>query len=368
MGTTPVRYLWLGLVVAVGVTLVVASPALLQRQQVARAERIRSRCVREFSAKRSWRAEITETETGSDGRTSVTRQQMLVRGPDEYRLTLFERDAKGREIVSTTIRTKRALYTRRSNPDGTAELRVLDGPPPSLGVQYDNLLGETVQALADARPLKVVGTESRNGAQVDKLELGPGRFVWVDQATGLPVEEQVLSPNGVAHSVVVTRFDDRVTAPDGQFDPELLGAVDETITEDLGFRPVNDARSAADILGFAPLDVPVPEGFSADTQGYVDPGTPGGDAPLEAAFVSAFSNGGNGVIVTQIARPGVGDAFVPADSDAGSYDAIQVGGKPAAVFRDAVDPRLVFARRDVLVTIEGNMSVPAMQAFAERIR
>lgn len=368
MRTTPIRYMWLGVAVALGATLLVASPAVVRRQQAAHAEQIQARAVRELSAKPSWRAEMTDTETGSDGTASVTRQHLLVRKPGEYRLTLRERDTEGREVVSATLRTKDAFYTRRINADGSTELHILKGARPSLGVELDNLLGQTVQAVADAKLLKIVGSEPRNGQAADKLELGPGRFVWVDQSTGLPVEEQVVSGGTVAHSVLITRFDDQTPVSDGEFDPASLGRADVTTVEDLGFRPVANAGSAAKAIGFVPADVPVPTGFSADVQGYVDPSVPNGDAPAEGAFVCAFSDGANGVIVTQVSRPGAGDSFAPAAADSGSFESIDVGGMPAALFPDAVHPRLVFVRRDVLVTIEGNLTESAMRELAERIR
>ena len=368
MGTTPNRYLWLGLATVVGATLLAASPVLAQRQQQAHAEQVRARCVREFAGKRSWRAEIVETETGSDGARSVMRQQLLVRKPGEYRLTLREHDTKGRAVVSTTIRTASELHTYRTNADGSTELHVIRGVRPSLGVEFDNLLGQTVQAVSDAKPLKIVGRGSRNNRPADKLEIGPGRFVWVDQATGLPVEEQIVSEGKTVHSVVVSAFDAQAPASDGDFEPSLLGVADDVTVEDLGFQTVAVASSAASAIGFAPLNVPVPTGFSADVQGYVDPSVPNGDAPAEGAFVCAFSDGPNGVIVTQVARPGAGDSFVPAAEDADSFDRVEVGGRPAAFFDDPARPRLVFARRDVLVTIEGNLGQSQMTEFAERIR
>ena len=368
MATTRTRYAWLALAVMVGAVLLVAAPAIVRRQNVARAEQIRARCVREFSAKSAWRAEITETEQASDGGRSVMRQELLVRRPGEYRLTLRERDTNDREVVSTTIRTGDAFYTYRRGADGSTELHVIRGARPSLGVELDNLLGQTVQAVGEATPLKVVGRGSRNDRPADKLELGPGRFVWVDQATGLPVEEQVVSGDKVVHSVRITAFDDQVPAPDGEFDPASLGAADTTTVEDLGFRPGVSAQAAAREIGFTPLDVPAPEGFSADLEGYVDPRVPNGDAPAEAAYVSRFSRRPAGVIVTQVARPGTGDSFVPADADEGSSKRVEVDGRPAVFFGDPVRPRLVFARRDVLVTVEGNLAESAMTEFAEQIR
>ena len=338
MATTRTRYAWLALAVMMGAVLLVAAPSFVRQQNVARAEQIRARCVREFSAKGAWRAEITETENGSDGGRSVMRQELLVRRPGEYRLTLHERDTNNREVASTTLRTADAFYTHRRNADGSTELHVIRGAGPALGVEIDNLLGQTVMAVGEAAPLKVVGRGSRNDRPADKLELGPGRFVWVDQATGLPVEEQVVSNGKVVHSVRITAFDDQAPAPDGEFDPASLGAADSTTVEDLGFRPGVSAQAAAREIGFTPIDVPAPEGFSADVQGYVDPAVPNGDAPAEAAYVCLFSKRPAGVIVTQVARPGAGDSFVPAGTDEGSFKRVEVGGRPAALFGDPSAP------------------------------
>jgi hypothetical protein len=59
---------------------------------------------------------------------------------------------------------------------------------------------------------------------------------------------------------------------------------------------------------------------------------------------------------------------VPADTDEGSFERVEIGGKPAALFRDPSRLRLVLARGDVLVTVEGNVAEAVVNQIAERIR
>ena len=84
-------------------------------------------------------------------------------------------------------------------------------------------------------------------------------------------------------------FDADARPSDDEFDPASLGEADAVTVEDLGFRAVEDPSAAEAVIGFAPLQVPAPDGFSADVQGYVDPRVPNGDAPAEGAFVHAPS-------------------------------------------------------------------------------
>jgi outer membrane lipoprotein-sorting protein len=360
----------IALALAVGAALAVSQvPAFARRVQVAQAEAIRTRIIGALAAKRSWRADIVQTETGSDGKRSVMRERLLVRRPGESRLELTETDSKGRSVVSTTVRSGDRMVTRRINTDGSTIAHIVTGVRPSLGIELDNALGQTVQAVAEATPLKVVGRDSRAGVDADKLQLDPEHYVWVARGTSLPVEEQVVADGLVAHDVTFPNVQADAAADDSDFDPSKLGSVDETTTEDLGFRPVGSARSAVAAIGFVPLNVTAPRGFSAGTQGYVDPTVPNGDAPAEAAYVSTFSSGTDSVLVTQVHREGIGDA-VPSAAVEGPdpAQAITVGGHPAAIYDDGTRCQLVFARKDVLVTIEGELSESNMRAFAEQIR
>ena len=370
MTNIPIRRAIIILALAVGVALVLAgAPAVAGRVQSARAEAIRTRCVSELGAQRSWQADVVQTETGSDGSRAALRERLLVRRSGESRLTLTETDTKGDRVVSTTIRAHGRMVTRRVNADGSTELHIIKGVRPTLGTELDNVLGQTVQAVSDARPLKVVGQGMRAGADADQLQLEAGHYVWVARSTGLPVEEQVVSDGTVVHDITFSNVVADASAPDSAFDVASLGTADQTVTEDLGFRQVASPGAAAPAIGFVPLNVPTPDGFSADVQGYVDPAVSNGDSSPEAAFVTSFSNGTDGVLVTQVHRAGIGDA-VPDAADEGPDPAraIIVAGHPAVVYDDGTRCQLVFARRDVLVTIEGALSESDMKAYAEQIR
>ena len=358
----------IGLALVLGAATLAALPAAGRWQQVAHAQQIRTRCVHALDAKRSWKARIVQTETGSDGKCGVTSEEVLVRRPGSYRLTLSETDEKGRPVVSTSIRTEGELYTRRVNADGSSVLHVVKGIRPSVGIELDNSLGQAVQAVSEAPQLTVAGQGVRGGRVADKLQLEPGQFVWVDRESGMPIEQQAGSAEFVADDVVFSDVQANVPAPDSEFDPSALGGADSTVVEDLGFRNASAARATA-AIGFSPLSVPVPNGFSLDQQGYVDSKVPNGDAPTVPSFVSAFSNGLDGVVVTQVLRPGLGDS-VPAAATEGpdAPASITVGGKPAIYYEDAFRRQLVFARGDILVTVEGSMSESAMEELAGSIR
>ena len=370
MMNIPMRRVGLAFMLAVGAVLVLASvPAFGRRAQVARAAAVRARCVAALGAKRSWRADIVQTEIGSDGSRAVLREQLLVRRTGESRLTLTETDTEGRRVVSTTIRSGDRMTTRRVDADGSTVLHVIKGVRPTLGTELDNALGQTVQAIADASPLRVVGRATRAGEDTDKLQLGPGLYAWVSARTGLPVEEQIVSDGAVAHDMTFSNVEADVAVNDSDFDAASLGHADRTVTEDLGFREVTSPGAAAAKIGFMPLCVAHPQGFSLDEQGFVDPGIPGGDAGSEAAFVQAFSNGVDRVLITQVHRAGLGDS-VPAAASEGPdpATATSVAGHPAVAYDDGSRCQLVLARRDILVTIEGQMSESNMKAFAEQIR
>jgi outer membrane lipoprotein-sorting protein len=367
MGINPMRRVWLGVALIAGTAVLVVVPALAKNQQLARAEEIRSRCVRELSSKRSWHAVIVETETGSDGKREVVRQDLLVRRPGQYRLTVRETDDKGRPVVATTVRDRSGVYTHRTNADGSTEMHIVRGVRPSLGVEFDNLIGQTVQAVGEAKPLGIVGRETRAGRAVDKLALGADRYVWVDQESGIPVGEQVLSGSTVAHDITVAQFEDGAPAPDSEFSAASLGSADTTITEDLGFREAS-ATLAQPVIGFAPCDVPALPGYTADTSGYTDPRSKTGEGPVEAAYITAFSNGTSGVIVTQVLRPGAGEFLASGSSSADGAEKVDLDGTTGLYYADAAHPQLVFVRRDILVTVEGNLPLSAMMDLAQGIR
>jgi outer membrane lipoprotein-sorting protein len=370
MTNTTIRRAGIALALAVGATVVLLqAPAFAHRVQVARAEAVRTRCIGALGARRSWSADVVQTENGTDGKRSVSREELLVRRSGESRIALTETDSQGHSVVSTTIRHGSRMVTRRVNADGSTITHVLEGVRPAIGINLDNALGQTVQAVADAKPLKVVGRDEKGGADSDKLQLGPGHYVWISRATGLPVEEQVVSDGDVAHDVRFSDVQADAPASDSEFDASRLGSADETVTEDLGFREVASPATAVATIGFTPLSVLSPQGFSAGVQGYVDPSVPTGDAPAEAAFVSSFSNGTDDVLVTQARRTSIGDAVPPGAHDGPDpARAISVAGHPAVIYDDGMRRQLVFARRDVLVTIEGEMSESSMRAFAEQIR
>lgn len=345
-----------------------AVPALLERATVAHAEELRTRCVKGFSTKRAWRAELVVTERGSDGERASQVQQLVVRGPGQYRLVVRERDGRGREVVSTTVRTGSTMRTVRTLGDGSTELHLVSGMRPVLSLGRDNLLGQTVEAVASTRALKVVGSGSHGGRPTDRLALGADRFVWVDRETGLPVEEQVVSNGEVVHSVQVRHFEDDAAISDAEFAAATVSGARALIEEDLGFREVAGPADASIALGFTPRSVDPSAGLAVRLQGYVDPTVTIGDGPAEGAFVVALAGSRGEAIVTQVARDDAAGTVAAALGGADDGRGVLVAGQPAVVFDEAGLVRLVFAREGLLVTVETDLGEAEAISLAEGVR
>lgn len=361
--------------IAVGVAAVMLASAasavvvMLGGTASASADEARTRCVRALRSKRAWRATYVETEHGSDGKQSVVRTEVTVRRPGDYRVVVTEHDERGREVVATSIRVDGTLYTRRVEEDGKAVMHVMNGVRPSLGVEMDNVLGETIQSVADATTLRLVGSERVQGHMAQKLELAPNRFVWVDSESGLPIREQEVSGKTVCREVRFEAVEADPVVTDADFAVASLGSVDSTVVEDLGFRPVENPSQASGVLGFDPIPVTAPAGYRIAGQGYCDPSVSPGDREPEAAYVTLLVNGVNSMLVTQSHRPGLGDDMYPVSAD--EPDApreIDLGGRRALIHNDPAGAQLMLARRDVLISVEANISDEALVAFGNTIQ
>jgi len=358
-------------VAAVATALVVAGVVTagmwLGGRERASAAEIKTRCLRALRVGRSWKARVTETETGSDGTESVMKRDVVVHGPDAYRVTMTERDERGRDVVSTTLRVGTTLYMRRVEPDGSVVLRVTSGVPPELGVMMDNVVGEMVSSVVDSARLRQVRRENVRGRPAYKLETAPEHYVWVDESIGLPLKEQILSDGKVNHEVDVDSIDINATIASGELGAASLGPASRTETEDLGFRPTDGPPAARRHVGFCPLVVPLPTGFSAGVQGYIDPQAAVGGG----SYIASFERGTEGVLVTQMRRDGLDGAVGIAsdERETGGPGQLQVSvdGRPAVFFPDTTAPRLQFAVGDVLLTIEGPLSMQDMLALAEKV-
>jgi len=361
--------------VAVGLAAVMVASAasalvvMFQGPNSANAEEARTQCVRALRATRSWRAKYVETQKGSDGTKSVVRTEVTVRQPGDFRMVVRERDESGNEVVSTTIRSGDTLYTRRVGETGEPVLHIMKGVRPSLGIEMDNALGETVQSVAEATTLKVVGSESVRGRSTRKLELAPDRFVWIDSGTGLPVREREMSGETVQREVGFESFDAEPVVTDADFAISSLGSVESTVVEDLGYRPVASPTDAWGVLGFEPVELAAPAGYTVLEQGYCDPGVSAGDREPEAAFVTLLSDGTDSLLVTQTSRPGLGDTMYPVGGEAPDAPrVVDVGGRAAMLYSDTTGGQLTLARRDILVSVEGNVSDETLIAFGNTIR
>lgn len=360
---------------AVGLaTVMVASTATalvvtLAGTSSASADEARMRCVRALRTKRAWRAKYVEIENGSDGTKSVVRTEVTVRQPGDYRVVVRERDERDREVVSATIRSGNTLYTRRIGENGEPVLHIMKGVRPTLDVEMDNALGETVRSVADATSLRMAGSERIRGRSAHKLELAPNRFVWTDAQSGLPMRESEVSGQTVVREVSFDSFEADPVVSDADFAVASLGSVESTVVEDLGFRPVDSPSDAWGALGFEPAILTVPAGYALVEQGYCDPQVSAGDREPEAAFVTLLSDGTNSLLITQTSRPGLGDTMYPIDSD--EPDApheVDLGGRRAMLYGDASGGQLTLARRDILISVEGNVSSEALIAFGNTIQ
>ena len=358
-----------GMVALLATATVMTAGMLTSAKERAAAAEIKTRCVKAIKTSGPWKAKLVETEIGSDGARSVMDRDIEIKGPNQYRVTLTEHDAQGRAVVSTTLRVGTTLYSRRTEADGSTVLHVTKGVPPELGVMMDNTLGQMAGAVSDSVQLKRVGGDVVSGRAADKLETEPEHYVWVDDVTGLPLKEQILSDGRLNHEVTVDSVDiDEAAIPADEFDAGSLGSASRTVVEDLGFRETSDPHAARSALGFSPLAVELPEGYSAGVQGFIEADAPAGSG----SYVSSFARGTKGLLVTQVHRDGLnGDVTIADGSGAGtqadSAQAVSVGGRAAAYFADRAAPRLQFAVGDVLLTIEGPVRLQEMLRVAENI-
>lgn len=363
------RGLGIGVAAALAMAAAVGPVVLSGRTASASADEARTRCVRTLKTKHGWRAKYVETQTGSDGKKAVVRTEVTVRQPGDYRVVLREKDDQGKEVVSASIRTGSTLYTRRIEADGSAVMHVMKGMRPSLGAQTDNALGEVVQSVADSAVLRMAGTEQVNGRQATKLELAPNRFVWTDASSGLPLREREVSGGLVTREVDFDSFEADPELSDQEFSVADLGSVESTVVEDLGFRPVDDPADAWSILGFRPVAVTPPAGYTVEVQGYSDHRVSPGDREPEAASVTMMTDGASTLLVTQTQRPGIADVMFAATGDESDAPReIDLGGRRALIHSDALGGELMFVSRDILVTVEGNVSNEVLTMFARTIR
>ncbi len=358
-----------GLAAVMVASLATALVVTLAGTTSASADEARTRCVRALRTEHSWRATYVETENGSDGKQSVMHTEVTVRQPGDYRVVVRERDDRGRETVSATIRSGGTLYTRRIEENGKPVLRIMKGVRPTLGIEMDNALGETVRSVADATSLRMAGSERVRGRNAYKLELAPNRFVWTDAQSGLPLREREVEGTTVVREVSFDSFEADPVVTDKDFAVASLGSVESTVVEDLGFRPVESPSDAWGVLGFEPAALSVPDGYAVVEQGYCDPSVSPGDREPEAAFVTLLSDGTSSLLITQTARPGLGDAMYTINSDEPEAPReVDLNGRRAILYSDATGGQLTLARRDVLISVEGNVSGEALIAFGTTIK
>ena len=361
-----------GMVALLATVSVMTAGTLASGKERAAAAEIKTRCVKAIKTSGPWKAKLVETEIGSDGSRSVMNRDIAIKGPNQYRVTLTERDTQGHAAVSTTLRVGTTLYSRRTEADGSTVLHITKGVPPELGVMMDNTLGQMAGAVSDSIQLRRVGGDVVSGRAADKLVTEPEHYVWVDDATGLPIKEQILSNGKLNHEVTVDSIDiDEAAIPADEFDVGSLGPASRTVVEDLGFRETSNmrsARSARSALGFSPLEVELPAGYSAGVQGFI-----GADASAGgASYVTSFARGTRGLLVTQVHRDGLsGDVTIADDGGVGTEtdgaQAVSVGGRAAVYFADRAAPRLQFAVGDVLLTVEGPVGLQEMLRVAENV-
>lgn len=370
MNTTSMkRGVGAGVIAALAVSAVAGIGLVGGKTSSASAEQAKTRCVHALRSQKAWRARYVEVDNGSDGTKSTVRTEITVRLPGDYRVVVREHDDRGREVVSESIRTGDTLYTRRLGDDGKPVMHVVTGARPTLGIEMDNALGETIQAVADSTALRVMGSEQVQGRRSTKLELSPGHYVWADEASGVPLREQEVSGGATTREITFESFDKDPQVTDGDFSVEALGSVESTIVEDLGFRPVADSSESPAIIGFRPLAVTVPIGYRVAEQGYCDPSVSPGDREAESAFVTKLCKGSSTILVTQTRRPGLGDVMYSVAAD--EPDAprqIDVAGRRALIHSDESGGQLMLARRDILVTVEGNVTDEELTAVGAAVR
>lgn len=336
-----------------------ALPTYREHSARAHADEVRRDVARSYREARSWRAHVQERELVREGVYRTTRYQIIVAGPDRYRVEAIEQDERGREVTAVTIRDGSTVYSSTQIEGEAARVLEVRNVPPALGAITDNVLGQRVRDLARAASARYVGREDVRGRSALKLAVEPGHVVWVDGESSIPVREQLLAADTVTHELEVLSFEQDAAVEAAQFDrPSPAGAL-HTV-EDLGFRPATTSSAPASLLGFVPRAIVPPAGWSLVGSGYTEPGVHGEAAPATPAWIAQYDTPHGPVLVTQSKGLERDAPFEPTGDGTDGPEYAEVDGRTVAYFADEWRTHATIQVEDVLVVIEGLMGPDAL--------
>ncbi len=347
--------------------MLLALPSYQDRSARAHADEVRSDIARSYRDARSWRAHVEERELVSEGVYRTIRYQIVVAGPERYRVEAVERDERGREVTAVTIRDGSTVYSSTRTEGEAARVLEVRNVPPTLAAVTDNVLGQRVRDIARATSARYVGRENVRGRSALKLAIEPGHVVWVDGESSIPVREQLLAADTVTHELEVLSFEPDAAIEPAAFDrPYPMG--DLHTVEDLGFRPAAPSSAPSSLLGFVPRAIVPPAGWSLVESGYTVPGAHGEAAPAMPAWIERYDTPEGPMLVTQSKGLKSDEPFESAGDGTDGPEFAKIDGRTVAYFADEWRTHATIQVEDVLVVIEGLMGPDTLLPAVGHVR
>lgn len=289
------RMVIIGVAMSLALTAGVTGTHSISRQ--AFANELRAAGITTYRAGGPWSAQIVERELVSPGVYRTVRSRVSVRDGNTYRVDMTEVDETGRDVKSTTVRKGNTVHSVIRDGAGRTRVHVLENVPPDLSALLDNTLGQRLRNLAESEGGRALGRERVRDKSAIKMRIAPEHFVWLDEESGLPCKEQFLSENTIIHETEFLDYES-TCADESLFDlPAPSG--DTVVREDLGFRESTPGKSATRTLGFAPLPVAAPAGWTLLTGGYTDGSLRAEGGAGEPSWIELFSSEDGVVLVSQ---------------------------------------------------------------------
>ena len=325
-----------------------------ERGDRAYADEVRAEMARAYRGAARWRAHVVEREANGEGGPRTIRHDIVVVAPDRYTVRSVETNEEGTEVVSVTAREGSTVRSTTRIGEGPPHVLEIRNVPPELGAFTDNILGQHVRDLARATGMRYAGRDTVGERAALKLEVEPGRLVWVDATSALPLREQLLSEGQVVHEIEVVHLEMDVV---DLGDPELAAAEPAPANvEDLGFRAADPASAPHSLLGFMPRRVAAPSTWRLVVSGYTEPVAHADGAPDAPAWIARYDTPDGPVLITQSKGGPAGPVFDDAADGTLGPALTQVGGRTVGYYEDDWRTHATTHVGDVRVSVEGLMA------------
>ena len=323
------------------------------------AEEMRMEMVRAYRNAGTWRAIVEERALMDGGRYRTVRHEIAVDGSERYRVATIERDERGRDVVSETVRDGSAVRTSISTEGGGNRVLELQNAPPVLGAFADNILGQRVRELARTTGMRLVGKEVIRGREGLKFEVEPGRLVWIDEQSAIPLRERLIADDIITLEIDVVDFEVGAGSRLAESASSGPTARPDSV-EDLGYRPTARDSAPSSVLGFAPRPVVPPSSWTLTTSGYVAHGIhtegPGG----LPTWMEKYETPDGPVLITQSRAPRHAPVSHASDGTEGP-SVVTVDGRLIQYFEDDWRTHATTRVAGVLVSFEALL--PAEQTL-----